>query len=111
MAYQTIGLSGKKRRELLAWMSWLCWEGQPKLLKPNAVIFLDTPVNVSLERLKGKKKDYFESKTKLMNIRRSYTMLAKDQRWVVINSMDGTKQRTREDIHEEIWTHIQKKLR
>lgn len=106
MAYQTIGLSGKERRSLLDWIAWLCFEGQPALPKPDLVIFLDTPVAVSLNRLKDKKKDFFETKSKLTAIRTSYLRLAEEQKWTVVNSVhaDG-HERTRADLHEEIW-HI-----
>ncbi len=106
MAYQTVGKSGKERKKMLDWITWLCWQGKPVLPRPDAIVFLDTPVAVSLERLKGKKLDYHENKEKLTTFRRSYMMLAKDQGWIVINSMDGKRQRTREEIHEEIVQRI-----
>lgn len=106
MAYQTVGKSGQERKKMLDWITWLCWQGKPVLPTPTKVILLDTPVKVSLERLKGKKLDFHENKEKLTVFRRSYTMLAKDQGWVVINSMAGKHQRTREDIHTEIWQHV-----
>jgi len=104
MAYQTIGLSGKKRAQFLEWITWLCYNGTPALPKPDAVFFIDTPVAISLSRLKSKKKDYFETKEKLQAIRRSYTMLARNQKWIRISGVDTAgAARTREDIHEEIW--------
>lgn len=105
MAYQTIGMSDARRRAMLAWIKWLCWEGTPQLLKPTVVIFLDTPVAVSLRHLSNKKRDYFESRAKLTAIRRSYLRLAKEQQWVVIDSMDkaGKRQRSKRDIHQEVW--------
>lgn len=111
MAYQTVGKSGKERKKMLDWITWLCWQGTPQLPKPDMVIFLDTPVDVSLQRLKGKKLDFHETKAKLATFRRSYTMLAKDQKWVVIDSMAGKSQRTREDMHAEIWTKVSKFLK
>lgn len=110
MAYQTVGKSGIERKKMLDWISWLCWQGKPVLPKPDVVIFLDTPVEVSLQRLKGKKLDFHENKEKLTTFRRSYTMLAKDQKWAVINSMDGKRQRTREEIHEEVFGSVKKFL-
>jgi len=107
MAYQTIGLSGKQRAAMLDWLTWLTYEGTPALPKPDLVIFLDTPVKVSLERLEHKKKDWFETKAKLSAIRRSYTMLARDQRWRIIESMDTDHNvRTREDLHAEVWKAV-----
>lgn len=106
MAYQTVGKSGQERKKMLNWIKWLCWQGKPVLPKPDMVIMLDTPVAVSLERLKGKKLDFHENKEKLTAFRRSYMMLAKDQKWVVINSMDGKRQRTREEIHDEVFSNV-----
>lgn len=111
-AYQTIGLSGKQRKAMLEWLTWLTAKGTPVLPQPDAVIFLDTPVNVSLARLKGKKKDWFETKTKLAAIRRSYRMLAAEQGWHVIESVDKAgRERSREDLHAEIWTAVQPLLK
>lgn len=111
MAYQTIGLMGEKRKEMLTWITWLCYKGTPALPKPDVVLFLDTPVEISLKRLKGKKKDFFETKEKLAAIRNSYLKLAKEQKWAIFNSVDENgEQRTREDLHEEIWGVVKKFL-
>lgn len=106
-AYQTIGLSPQKRKEMLNWLIWLCFKDTPALPKPDKVLFIDTPVDISLKRLADKKKDYFETKEKLTAIRKSYLQVAKDQKWVCMSGVD-TKgvERTREDIHVEIWKHV-----
>jgi len=108
MAYQTIGLVGKHRTERLKWLTDLCWRGDPRLPEPDLVVFLDTPVAVSLERLTGKNKDFFENRRKLSAIRNSYLKLASDQKWAIINSMDGGQQRSRQDIHAEVWQLVNK---
>lgn len=111
MAYQTIGLAGKERQKMINWMQWLCWEGTPQLPRPDITIFLDTPVAVSLHHLKDKKKDFFESKSKLTAIRASYIRLAKDQDWQVFNSMDKKGQRvSKEAMHEAIWERVESLL-
>lgn len=111
MAYQTIGLTGAKRKEMLNWITWLCHKNTPALPKPDMVLFLDTPVEVSLQRLAKKKKDFFETKEKLTAIRNSYLKIAQEQKWLVFNSVDENgEQRTREDLHEEIWVAVQKRL-
>ena len=112
MAYQSIGLSGDARKKMIDWIIWLCYKGKPVLPKPDIVLFLDTPVDISLLRLKNKKKDVHETKEKLTAFRKSYIQLAKQQKWAVFNSVDEQgNQRTREDLHEEIWGVVQKKLR
>lgn len=107
MAYQTLGKVGKKRIEILEWIRWLCYEGKPALPKPDLVLFIDTPVHISLERLQDKKKDFFETKEKLTAIRATYNRLAIEEHWTVISGVDTTgAQRTRPDIHGEIWEHV-----
>ncbi len=111
MAYQTIGLKTKERKEMLDWITWLCYKGKPALPKPNIVLFLDTPVEISLKRLQGKKKDFFETEEKLTAIRDSYLKLAKEQKWKIFQSVDKEgNQRTREELHEEIWGVVKKHL-
>lgn len=111
MAYQTIGLSLKERRQMLEWITWLCYKATPALPRPNLVLFLDTPVEISLKRLEGKKKDFFETKEKLTSIRNSYLKLAKEQKWKIFQSVDKEgNQRTREELHEEIWAVVKKHL-
>jgi len=110
-AYQTIGLTGKKRIAMLEWLLWLCYEGKPSLPKPDLVLFLDTPVDVSLRRLAHKKKDYFETEEKLKAIRDSYLALAKKQKWVLFDSVDDMGQeRTREDLRDAIWQTVEDRL-
>ncbi len=111
MAYQTIGLSGETRKKMLNWILWLCYKDTPVLPEPDIILFLDTPVEVSLQRLAKKKKDFFETKEKLTAIRNSYLKIAKEQKWVVFNSVDENgEQRTREELHEEIWNGVKKRL-
>lgn len=107
LAYQTIGLTGRRRAAMLAWIKFLVEEGKHHLPRPDLVVFLDTPVNISLHHLKSKTKDFFENKQKLTAIRNSYLRLAKDEKWLIINSVNeqGT-QRSIEDIHDEIWSRI-----
>lgn len=109
MAYQTVGLSGRNRRQMIEWITWLCFEDTPALPRPDLTVFLDTPVEVSLKRLQGKKKDFHENREKLTKFRDSYVKLAKEQKWRVVMSVDKAgNERTREDLHREIWQHAKK---
>lgn len=113
MAYQSIGLSGQARRKTVDWIAGLCEKGKPVLPKPDMTLLLDVPVDISLGHLKesGEKKDYFESRKKLLAIRRSYFRLAKERKWVIVNSVDyNMSQRSPEDIHEEVWQKVLKVL-
>lgn len=111
MAYQTMGLSGKVKKAMYDWIYWLSYEATPALPKPDLVILLDTPVEIALQHLKKRKKDYFENKDKQTAIRNSYLDVAEKQKWVVINSVDEQgKQRSKQDIHKEIYSHVEKLL-
>ncbi|MBI3250525.1 MAG: deoxynucleoside kinase [Candidatus Andersenbacteria bacterium] len=111
MVYQTAGMSGKIRKKMMAWLTWLAWEDEPRLPRPDLVIFLDIPVEVALERLKSKKVDYHERRDMLLRFRRSYLRLAKEQGWVTVNAVDAKgESRSREDIHEDIWQITRKTI-
>jgi len=104
MAYQTIGLTGKRRKKMLDWIMWLCYEGKPRLHKPDLIIFLDTPLEVSLKRLKGKPRDMHEKREKLAAFSTSYSRVAKEQGWQVVSNVDEAgKERSKQDIHQDIW--------
>ena len=111
MAYQTIGMTGARRQTLLAWMKWMCWQGTPKLPKPDLVLLLDLPTEISVKNLTGRRQDYFENKQKQEAIRRSYLKLANTQRWKVVNCALGqgksAVQRSREDIHSDVWQAVE----
>lgn len=107
LAYQTIGLFGRQRTAMLTWIRNLAEQGTYHLPKPDMVIFLDTPVHISLAHLKNKQKDYFENRVKLTAIRNSYLRQAEEEKWLVVNSVnDQGAQRSIEDIHDEIWSRI-----
>lgn len=107
LAYQTIGLNGRPRAAMLAWIKFLTEQGTYHLPRPDLVILLDTPVSISLNHLKNKTKDFFENKQKLTAIRNSYLRQAKEAKWLVINSVnDRGEQRSIEDIHQEIWQAV-----
>lgn len=109
MAYQTIGLMGNQRKKMLEWIEWLCWKGTPTLPVPTMVVLLDTPVDISMKHLESKNKDFFETKDKLTAIRKSYIKLATEQKWVVINSVnEAGEQRSKKEIHDEVWSYIEK---
>ena len=106
--YQTTGLTGDKRKNMMEWLTWLCYGDKPKLHTPNMVVFIDTPVSIVMKRLKSKKKDFHETEKKLLAFRQSYLRVAKEQKWTVVNGVDEQgKERTREDIHNEIWQLVE----
>lgn len=107
LAYQTIGLTGARRRAQLTWLEVLCHEGKPSLPPPHLIMFIDTPPAVSEQHLQSRTRDYFENLRKQQAVRRSYLALARQQRWIVINGADNHgRQRSLNDIHADIWQHI-----
>ena len=110
-AYQTIGLTGKNWEKTIQWLEWMCYEDTPALVQPDLVIFIDTPVDISLNRLADKKVDYFENKQKLSAIRNSYLKVAARQNWAVVSGVDGSGQeRTRPELARAIWQLTADKL-
>lgn len=111
IAYQSAGLSGKSRRNMISWISSLTESDSLRLPEPSQLIYLDTPVEIVLRHLSKKKKDFHEKRDKLLSFQRSYRQLAKERKWLVVNSVDDRgQQRSIEDIHQEIWQHVKKKL-
>lgn len=118
-AYQTVKfISNKaKREQMMEWLTWLCYQGQPTLPKPDLVLFLDTTADTAQKRLRSRKKDYFEdSIDKQRAIRASYKYVSEhkshSRSWRVIkhDTKEGGE-RTREDLHQEIWDVVQKKFK
>lgn len=112
LAYQSAGLTGAQRKRILLWINWLCCENKPQLPRPSHIIFLDTPLSLSLKRLTGRVRDMHETKEKLKVFRASYLRLAKEQGWTQVSSVgQNGVERTRQDIHKEIWEKIRSGLK
>ncbi len=96
------------------WEKYLDWlyetEYQKTAIpKPDAVIFLDMPVEVSTKMVENRysgdesKKDIHEKdKAYLMSCRKAAAFAAKKCGWNVINCADGDKPRSIEDISADI---------
>lgn len=109
MAYQTVALSAAQRQSLLEWIDGLCYHGSPSLPKPSLVVFIDTPVAIALDRLDAKTKDFHENQRVLTRVRHSYLQLAQEQKWAIVSGVDEDgRQRTRDNIHQEIWEKVKK---
>lgn len=90
-----------------------------KIPEPDCVIFLDVPVEVSINLMKDRnnkitgenKKDIHESDIEYL--RKSYEnslYIAKKYNWHRINCVDGSNMRSIDDIHEEIFNVIKNKF-
>ncbi len=75
------------------------------VVRPDVIVYLDVPVQVSLQLLQNKQKDTVEENEQyLKNSVISARNLMKDnpKTWVHVTCVKGDTMRTREDIHAEI---------
>ena len=104
------------------WDDYIAWlrdfeYGKMGIPKPDKVIFLDMPVEISqkllLKRYGGdeSKKDMHESNVEyLYKCRKAALYSAKKLGWVIIRCADGDEPRSIEDISEEIYSEIRELL-
>ena len=104
------------------WDNYLEWSADFEynklgIPKPDLVIFLDMPVDISQKLMTGRyngnenKKDVHEADvTFLESCRKSALYSAEKQGWVVIPCSDGEKPYSIENIHNKIIDVISKEL-
>lgn len=104
------------------WDEYLEWSEDFEYAKlgiprPDLVIFLDMPVNVSQKLMTGRyggnedKKDVHEANVEFLEkCRKSALYTAKKQGWVVIPCSDGEKPLTIEQIHNKILKTVKEEL-
>lgn len=100
-----------ERKDFLKWLDEMEY-GVFKIPKPDIFIYLDVPLEISLELMSRKNRDTVENNHKyLENSRKSAEWLIKQnpERWIHIKCSDGIKIRTREDIHREIVEELKKR--
>lgn len=114
--HQTVKLPREKWDEYLDWLTdyEYCKMGIPR---PDCVIYLDMPVEISqrlmTSRYNGEeaKKDIHEANVNyLLECRKAAAFAAEKFGWTVINCADGDRPRAREDIGNEIYSEILKKI-
>lgn len=113
----------KKRREFLNWLNTVEYKvfGIPK---PNVVVYLSVPTNVSLKLLQSsdqkKKKRYARRKKDLVEenlrylraARKTAESLAQSERgWKKVHCVEKGVMRSRQDIHEEVYRKIRRMLK
>lgn len=110
--YQMTKLTSDKRDEYLSWL----WEYEYEKLglpKPDMVLFLDMPIEVSQKLLSARydgdesKKDIHESNIAFMKqCRESALYTAERCGWRMIDCSDGSAPLSIEEIHEKIMAQI-----
>lgn len=110
--HQAIKIDPEKRASFYNWLETYEYEllGIPR---PDAVIYLDMPVEISQrmmsERYKGdeSKKDIHESNTEYLTACREVALDAAEKMgWTVIKCNDGDRPRTIDDIAGEIFSTV-----
>ena len=119
MIHQAGKIQDKEERD--KFLKWL-WDFEFNLYKlpiPTEVFFLNMPVEKSLELIANRdnkfthssKKDIHESdKNHLIDAYAAACDVAKDYNWYEVKCVKDDKIRTREDIHNEIWSEVEKEL-
>jgi dTMP kinase len=113
----------KERKEFLTWLDKMEY-GTFKIPKPNMVVYLDVPFEVSSEWLKKKiavrkkkylkgQKDVAEDNLEHLKLSRNSALeLAKtNKNWVKIECCEGMVCMIPEDVHEEVFKRVKKILK
>ena len=113
-------LDSRKRKEFLKWLDELEF-GIFEIPRPDAIVFLNVPLKLSLELLKNKdndkKKKYLKGKKDaheddpqhLLNAKRSALNLVKEtNNWIDIKCAKNGKLLGREEIAEMVWNSLVK---
>jgi dTMP kinase len=119
MVHQSGKIKDKvERKKFLDWLYEFEF-GLYKLPKPDKVFFLNMPTEKAIELMKNRenkftheaKKDIHEKNPE--HLKEAYEAacdLVKDYDWKEIKCVKDDKIRTREDIHNEIWSEVEKEL-
>ena len=106
--YQLSKLKNDERNEFLSWLEFYEYT-QLQLPKPNAVIYLDMPIEISQQLLNKRyngditKKDLHESNFEfLKQCRESALYSASQQGWQIVKCSAENHPRSIEDIHKEV---------
>ena len=114
-------IDSKKRKEFLTWLDSM-EHGVFKLPRPDVIVYLSLPVNISLRLLSEKtaqsKKKYLKNKTKdahegnmkhLLSAQKSALSIIKSKgKWQKIECADRKGILSREEIHEMVFNAVKK---
>jgi dTMP kinase len=120
LAHQSAKLPKDEQPALVAFIEGLEYEdlGLPR---PSLVIYLSVPTDTSSELVlkkeargyikNGEARDHAERNVAHQDrTRAAYLKLAKERGWQVVDCAPGRSMRAPEDIHEEIWKIVEKRL-
>lgn len=102
LAYHAAKLSGTARATFLKEIGDVAFKSL-QLPKPDVVVLLDVPVQVSQGLMMQKKKDQYEANIAYQKkVARAYTQLARGKEWRVITCAPRKEMRSRGEIHAEV---------
>lgn len=116
MVHQVIKIEEKEEREkVLEWIEKFEYE-ELGLPKPDICVFLEVNPNVTDELIKNRKKkevqgDIHENKNHLEKAYTNGIYVAEKYNWEIINCVKNKKIRSLDDIHNEIYTIIERKIK
>jgi dTMP kinase len=106
-AYHSAKLEGAAQTKLLRELEGIAFRdiGLPK---PDAIIYLDVPPEVTRTLMKNKKRDQHEQdQTYQKNVAATYEKMSKGKHWQIIDCAPEGKMLPRNEIHEKIWKAVQ----
>jgi len=109
VAHQAAKFEGKGRQEFIRWLEAV----ESRLPQPDLTIFLDLPVSVSADLMKGRgrEKDIHELDLKYLEaVRNVYLSLCKRPGWFRVDCSSGKGIRPKGEIHWLIWRKAQEYL-
>ncbi|MFA4855730.1 MAG: dTMP kinase [archaeon] len=109
VAHQAAKFEGKGRQEFIRWLEAV----ESRLPQPDLTIFLDLPVSVSANLMKGRarEKDIHELDLKYLEaVRGVYLSLSKRPGWFTIDCFSGKGIRPKEEIHGLLWQKLREYL-
>lgn len=109
IAHQAAKLKGKRQQRFIGWLKKV----ESELPQPDATVFLDLPVSVSIKLMKGRarKRDIHELDSEYLKAtRRAYLALSKKRKWIKIDCKSRQEIRPRQEIHREIWEKLKRLL-
>lgn len=119
IAHQGAKLTGGDREELIRWIERVEYEVY-ELPPPDLVLLCDLPASEAQKLIASKRKRTYTDKAAdlqeadvryLENVRAVYRQLAEgDGRWHTINCMAGGNVRPIEEIGEEVWNAVQRRV-
>lgn len=99
----------REKKKYIRWVENLEYK-ENKIPKPDLVLYLYVPVEISQKLIKGKKKDIHEKNVKyLKKVEKIYLELTRKRKnWVKVKCVEKGEILSREKIHDLVWKIVKK---